>query len=428
MIQIGRSQVQPIGVDLGADSVRLLQVEVAGRGLAVRAAARRELPEEARGNPELRVPVAVDLVRQMLRHHGFVGRAIVTAMPREIVHVKNLRLPKIPPAELDAAVRFEAANLFPFDTAAAHVRYLQAGEVRQGNDSKQELLVLAARHDETDAFVEQLHRSGCVIASLDFEPCAVYRSVERFIRRREDEQEVFVLVDVGYRCAQVIIGRGREMTFFKTIDVGGRALSEAVARKLEISADEARDLRRRVAQETSAGAAPSPGDPGDACANGAVRQAVCDATRGLIDELAREVSLCLRYHSVTFRGHRPAKVRLIGGEACDPQLQSILAAALPIPVEPFRPLYSVDAARMPATERRGRLSEWTVALGLGLKLTTDYFGALDGRQRSEPAPAAAPAAHSDGAELTAGAIAAASPAPAASAPPAPRREGAVAHA
>ena len=76
----------------------MLQVEVVGRGLAVRAAARRELPEEARQCPELRLPVAVDLVRQMLRHNGFVGRSIVTAMPRQIVHVKNLRMPKIPPA------------------------------------------------------------------------------------------------------------------------------------------------------------------------------------------------------------------------------------------------------------------------------------------------------------------------------------------
>jgi type IV pilus assembly protein PilM len=122
MIQFHRSQVQPIGVDLGADSVRMLQVEVVGRGLAVRAAARRELPEEARQSPELRLPVAVDLVRQMLRHNGFVGRSIVTAMPREIVHVKNLRMPKIPPAEIDAAVQFEAANLFPFDTCATFRR------------------------------------------------------------------------------------------------------------------------------------------------------------------------------------------------------------------------------------------------------------------------------------------------------------------
>src|SRR5687768_7149354 len=110
MIRLSRSQVQPIGVDLGADSVRMLQLEVSGRALSVRAAARRELPEEARLDPERRLPAAADLVRQMLRQHGFVGRSVVAAMPREIVHVKNLRLPKIPPAELEAAVQFEARN------------------------------------------------------------------------------------------------------------------------------------------------------------------------------------------------------------------------------------------------------------------------------------------------------------------------------
>jgi hypothetical protein len=80
-------------------------------------------------------------------------------------------------------------------------------------------------------------------------------------------------------------------------------------------------------------------------------------------------------------------------------------------------------------------------MGLGLKLTTDYFGARDGRQRSEPAPAPvaveasadAPRA-GESTQLTAGAIAAASLASAAPAAPAApatssvRREGAVAHA
>ena len=36
-------------------------------------------------------------------------------------------------------------------------------------------------------FLEQLHRSGAVVASLDAEPFALYRTIERFIRRRQDE-------------------------------------------------------------------------------------------------------------------------------------------------------------------------------------------------------------------------------------------------
>jgi hypothetical protein len=80
-------------------------------------------------------------------------------------------------------------------------------------------------------------------------------------------------------------------------------------------------------------------------------------------------------------------VRLIGGVAADPQIQSALAGALPIPVEAARPLYSVDTAQMKQSERRGgTMSEWAVAFGLGLKMTRTYFGARDGKRREAPQP------------------------------------------
>jgi type IV pilus assembly protein PilM len=388
MIRLTRTQVQPIGVDIGFDSVRMLQVETTEHALSVVAAAKQALPAAAVAASEagdsgavevpldVRMPLAVELIKQMVRQGAFRGREIVTALPREIVHVKNLRLPVIPAAEIDAAVQFEARNIFPFDTDAAHVRHLYAGEVRQGSDTKQEVIVLAARHEDVDLYLEQLHRTGCVVASLDFEPSAAYRGIERFIRRREDEQEVYVLVDIGARRSQVIIGKGRDISFFKPIEIGGRQLNDAVARKLQIGSDEAKSLRRRLIEAGSDGPKTDP-----------VRQAVFDATRSTSEELAREISLCLRYYSVTFRGHRPARVRLIGGEAADPQIQSALAGALPIPVEAARPLYSVDTAQMKQSERRGgTMSEWAVAFGLGLKMTRTYFGARDGKRREAPQP------------------------------------------
>lgn len=387
MIRLTRSQVQPIGLDLGLDSIKMLQLEVLEqpRGLSVVAAAKQPLPEEIRTQPELRLPVAMDLVRQMLRDGAFHGRRIVTCLPREIVHVKNIRLPIMPQAEIESAVEFEARNVFPFDTDQATLRYLPAGEVRQGSDTKLEVIALAARNEEITAFVEQLHRCGCVIESIDFEPCALYRGVERFIRRREDENEVSVLVDIGSRRSQVIIGKGREINFFKPVDIGSRQLQQAVARKLGITEDEARTLRRRLLE---------PADPATA-PNDPVRQAVHDATRGTIEELGREISLCLRYYSVTFRGQRPAKLRVVGGEASDPQVLAILADTLPVPVEPGRPLLSCNTSSMKQSERRSNMSEWAVAFGLGLKRTTGYFGARDGKPRESAAPIAAPAEPAD---------------------------------
>jgi type IV pilus assembly protein PilM len=372
MIRLTRTQVQPIGLDLGLDSIKMLQLEVvADKTLSVLAAAKQSLTAEVREQPELQIAASMDVVRQMLRNNNFTGRRVVAALPRYMIHTKNIRLPMMPPAELASAVEFESRNIFSFDMDRTVVRYLPTGEVRHGADSRLEVIVVAVKQKDIDGFVEQLHGTGCILESLDFEPSAIYRGVERFIRRREDENEVHVIAEIGARRTQVIIGKGRDISFFKPIEIGSRHFHEAVATKLQISNEEARSLRRRLTDAVES--APLQND--------SVRQAVHDATRSTIEELAREISLCLRYYSVTFRGQRPTKVRLLGGESADPQLLAALGSVLPVPVEAGRPLASVDTSRMKQSDRRGYMGEWAVAFGLALKSTTGYFGARDGKKR-----------------------------------------------
>jgi type IV pilus assembly protein PilM len=383
MFRLNRPQIQPIGVDIGHDSVKMLQLEAREQSLVVYASARRMLDVDGaaggQSSPaELISPQAAQAVRELLSGGNFAGRTAIVALPRHVLHVKNLRLPPMPPGELASVIDFEARGVFPFDTAEAHVEFLVAGEVRQGTDVRQEVVVLAARNADVDRFVEQLHRTGLVIDSLDVEPCALYRTVDRFVRRREDEQEVHVLVDVGTRCTQVLIGKGRDISFFKAIEMGGADFNSAVSRKLGIRCDEARALRRRLSEQ------------GDDEHPDTVRLAVLDASRGAMESLTREVSLCLRYHSVTFRGQRPLKVRVSGGEGGDGQLLAMLHSVLGIPVEPSRPLFNMDCTAMRGFEPRKPSGEWAVAMGLGLKRSAGRFAPMDGTPRAA-APAAPPA-------------------------------------
>jgi type IV pilus assembly protein PilM len=217
-----------------------------------------------------------------------------------------------------------------------------------------EVIVLAVETKLINALLDQHHDAGLIVDSLDFETAAVYRGIERFVRRKEDENEVNVLVDIGARQSQVIIGRGRDITFTKTIDIGGKMLSECVSRKLGISLEESRSLRRRLAGQA-------------ADDNDSVRQAVMDATRNALTDLAREVSLCLRYYSVTFRGQRPAKVRLLGGEARNPYLQETMAASLTVPIELYHPCQGIDSSAVEAIDPNETMSEWSVAFGAALR-------------------------------------------------------------
>ena len=371
MFRLTRTQVQPIGLDIGRDAIKMLQLEVVGESLAAVAGALKEFPAEAKLQSAARMAMLPELLRQMLRQNPFVGKNVATTLPREFLHVKNLRLPLMPEEELDSAVRFEARNIFPFDTEDAQVHCLPAGEVRQGNDVLQEVIVLATRNQDVNGFVEQLHACGVIVGALDIEACALFRSIERFVRRREDEQEVHVLVDVGLASTQVVIGKGREISFLKTIEIGGMQFQEAISRKLSISIEEAQALRRRLAET-----ADSPAEKKDP-----VRQAVFDATRSIMEQLGRELSLCLRYQSVTFRGQRPTRLRLMGGEGADTHLQEILNSILTIPIEAPRPLYSIDSSKLKSLQRQQAMGEWALVLGLALRHTSGRFRPRDGRPR-----------------------------------------------
>jgi type IV pilus assembly protein PilM len=375
MIRLHRTHLQPIGLDLGSAEVRMLQLEEVGGELSVASAAAATVPPETPADPQDRIRALHPVLQRLLRQGRFRGRRVVAMLPRTIVQVKNLRLPPMPAGELDSAMRLEAPNLFGCDAERMCLHYLPAGEVRQGGETRQELIVVAARSAQVDQYVEQIHRCGLIVESIDFEPCALFRGVDRFIRRKEDQNEVQVLVDIGLSRSCVVIARGREITFYKQIDMGGRQFNDAVAAKLGISLEEASSLRRRLAETPNA---PLRSDP--------VRQAVYDAVRTPVEELGREISLCLRYYSVTFRGQRPERMRLLGGEACDIQLQRLLSGTVAIPVETGRPLFSIDTSRMEAAERRGTMSQWAVALGLSLRLTTGTFRPRDGKPRDPNGP------------------------------------------
>lgn len=353
MIFLRRSEHQPIAVDLGHDSLKVLQLQERAGALSVVAAAQQVLSRDG-VNDANRTEAMIDLLRDLVRKHRFCGRHVVAVLPREHVHVKTLRLPVLPEPELQSAIELEARNLFTTPSEQLAIRFIPAGEVKQGAESRLEVIVLAVKTSVIENLLEQFHRIGLIVDAMDFEPCATYRGIERFVRRKEDENEINVMVDVGARQSQVIIGRGREITFTKSIDIGGATLTDCVARKLSLPDDEAASLRRRFATLS-----PTERDP--------VRQAVADATRNAMADLAHEIALCLRYYSVTFRGQRPARLRLLGGEANDAALRQALGSAMTVPVEVFRPFQGVDLRGALLEDEEHSLSEWGVAFGAALR-------------------------------------------------------------
>jgi type IV pilus assembly protein PilM len=116
----------------------------------------------------------------------------------------------------------------------------------------------------------------------------------------------------------------------------------------------------------------APGD-GDAPLVGSTRregaaQALSDAVRPVLTDLAREIGLCLRYHSVTFRGNRPQTGIIAGGGAGEPLLPQVLAQETALTLRGAGDVLPVDwSAIDPTTPALSPLASWPVALGLALR-------------------------------------------------------------
>lgn len=364
--KLNKQRHTPIGLDLGASGAKMLQLAQMPGGWAVNACGRFDLPRTVPIDGPERQAAMTEGIRALLASSPFHGREVVSCLPVSAVQYKNVRMPQMPPAELKEAIQWEAPDRLQLGDQGSKVQHVEAGEVRQGEETRSEVILMGATDASLREHIHVVTGGGLKPVAIESTPIAMARCFARTIRRETDMDLGHVYVDVGRSCSKVLVLRGHNVSFFKLIEIGGQTLDEAVAERLSVSLDEASALRRRLSDEQD-------GEEGDGELIGSsgrdnVQRAVSDSVRQVVADLAREIVLCLRYYSVTFRGERPSVLYLVGGEAHDRQLVASLGEQLDLEVQIPDPLTGIDRSDPTiAIERRNIIPEWTVCAGLVMR-------------------------------------------------------------
>lgn len=369
--------VQPIGLDIGHNSVKMIQLSVSGGQISVLAADKMRINADVGEDAQALRQDVVSAMKQMLARGSFQGRSVVSCLPNEKVRITSLRIGETEFDQIDQVLRKETVERFGLDPETDAVDYMLAGNVHQGDEIKNELILFAVDDETIKEHVSMLEEARLQPVAIDTVPCALFRGFERWQRREADKEHTIVFVDVGSRSTTVVFGRGGEISFVKQIPIGGHRFSRDVAEKLGINIGAAQRLREkfRIERGSSGGRSGASGQPDGNAADrldSSTRQVVVDAISSVAEELAKEISLCLRYFTVTFRGKRVEQAVLSGGEAYENILLNVLRRQLTVEIEVAQPLRGFDLSSEResinlAGDRRGLLCEWAVAVGLGLK-------------------------------------------------------------
>jgi type IV pilus assembly protein PilM len=346
----------PMGLDISPDCVRMIQLSCRGEQFCVEGAEREPLDPRLELDSPLRRRQVLEAIRAVLDRGRFVGRQVISCLPGDFLKIKSMRLDSTDEETLEKILTGDVMKRFGLDIETDEVRWLVAGSVFQGEEIKNEVIFFGVNRRRLGDHIQMLQEAGLDPVSVEAMPCALFRSFQCSLRRQEDQEVVSVLVSLGTHYTTVIIGRGNGIAFVKQIPLAGEHLNRAVAGHLKVEAGEAIRLVQMLQEPEE--------KQGDAL----TRQAVMEAMRPTIEDLAREISLCFKYYAVTFRGQRPSEAIFAGGSTYESVLMDALRRHLNVDIQVAQPLRGFDLSRA-AFDRRPNpnLCEWAVAVGLALK-------------------------------------------------------------
>jgi type IV pilus assembly protein PilM len=332
-------QTTPIGLDIGSRSLKLVQL----------CNEHRRVIESARWDwngkenwfeGESTNDTFVAALRNALTGRNFQGRNVVASISGNHLFLQNIRVPNGNEAQLQAAVHQETASRLPFPIEESEIRFWDCADVRQGDISMREIIVFACHRPDIMCIAQSIVAAGLNPVVVDVEPAALIRSYAAQ-NRRDDERDLRVmLLHFGYGVTSVIIAENEDALFVKYLDVGGRQIDQAIAEQLQLNVVEANALRKRKQDDPQ------------------IAKTLQDAGRPVLEKLISELSMCIRYHSVTFRGRPISKLIISGGEVSADVAQN-LEQRLGLSTEVSNPFRRTEDAPVVDTP-----SQWEVAVGL----------------------------------------------------------------
>lgn len=349
-----KSSASPIGVDLGNANIKLAQVSQEDGKTTLIAAASEPVPVEVRNDPKARIDHFLAVVPKLLSRGEFKGKKVVLGLPASFMHYHRLRLPQLDDAAIKQAIGFECADKLPFHPSRALIRHLIAGDVYEENEPKHEVIVMAAKRELTDRFLDAAGKAKLEIAGVNPEPIAIGNC----FAAHDHSTSATAYVDIGSAGTRIYIASGRQIQFARSVAIGAEHFDHAIALALRTNLEDARRLRQRASMN-------EPGMDGNPLDNSRIEQAMNGPLRQLVEEL----ELSLRYHRATFPSCSTGQLIFLGACAAHRRICQKISVELHLPAlagDPLATLELADHLTAESPEDVPPPPAWAVAIGLSL--------------------------------------------------------------
>lgn len=314
----------PIGLDIGARCLKLVQMQRGRDGAAHRVASVCEVPTEFWQDWPRHAQSIVPIVRDALRSGGFTGRQAVGCVPDLMLEYRNMRLPGATTKELQAEIHTQFGDHLGLEPDRFETRFYNGGDIWESDTPRREIIAMAASQSALRDYLGVLRRCGLTPLALDATPGALARTLDTPAAAAPGRDGARLLLDLGHRWTTIIIADSGEVRFVRRIEAGLGSLDIDAAGRLGLQASEVEQNRRQLAH--------SP-----ASVRPEIARAIAVASQHQAQRFAREIARCLQYYGITFRRGRPGAGFVFGGGGLEAALLRVIADQTDLDLRRFEP-------------------------------------------------------------------------------------------
>ena len=316
MFEFLKNHTYPIGVDMGNDIIKLVQLGTNGRGVVLIAAVSSEKrPEDIPPGSVLWQRWAIEALSRLTANGKFAGKCVTAAIPAGEVFIEHIKMPKIndgKESQMQEAVLSKIKQRLTFEAEKAMIKYIPAED--------DNMVVIATEREKVDRHLAVYEKANLQIQSISAWPTALINVYVKFFgRRKTDLNAVVMLLDTEEDCTNIVICRHRSLFFARSIPLG--------------------------ASQLAAG------------------------TNEVIMRLVLELSACRRQFSSMYKNAQIERMIFISGQVLDKGICTTIAKQLELPAQIGDCLAAVEIAGHPeiaGVDRRDSQFSWAAAFGLSL--------------------------------------------------------------
>ncbi len=323
-----------VGLDMDAFEARV--VELTGNSKTPQLVACGRIPLEEGTVKEGSVidsKKAGEALLQLWEEADIVREEVILGVSNPGVLVRFANFPRVPQDKLGNLIRFQAQEFLPMPLESVVLDHMVVGEVREENKEMLEVLLVAARKETVNAFVEALDSARLAPQEIDVSSLALLRMIPP-----EDKEKTVALVHMPYEMGNVLIAAKGVPRLARLIPLN---LINFVGKEILRGIGSCSDLETLDWSEYN----------------------IYEWNEALVNEIRSSIDYYHAYGETT----RVEKICLSGCGSRIPGVAELLQETLDIPVENSDPLKGIKISSQLEEDLQGRATDFMINISLALR-------------------------------------------------------------